>query len=361
MDAQVVPIYGHRAAHPWDRYKYDQSPTAGNPYTDGTGLAFYAYAADHPKKPPPGQTTRPGGASKFETAYPTDQATAKQSGYEREKDPPETPWKGAWAYAYDDPYGTVAIYEHGASSARYFYSQSEPASGGWGRGGNPIFYAYAAHKPGTVAVYEHESPQGKGPDRYMLDQRTDAHDGWMASGVPAFYALPVGYRVGDKAADTTGLDQNNKSVTLSSLFDGKSWVWIDICAAWCGPCRMMASKAKAFVANVNQEGLPFKLFSVLANGNGGTASTQNDAAAWAMKYGLTSVVHCNAAPGSVLLDLPFRYALANGAPEAAYPTSVLVDEKGDVRAYHLGMDLDGFQDLVALNSVRTLTGGPWNV
>ncbi len=359
MDAQVVPIYGHRAAHPWDRYKYDQSPTAKNPYTDGDGLAFYAYAADHPKKSPPGQSSRPA-ASKFETAYPTDQAAAKQSGYEREKDPPETPWKGAWAYAFDDPYGTVAIYEHGASSARYAYSQDSAANrpgGGWGAGGNPAFFAYAAQKPGTVPIYSHAAGQ---PDRFTLDQRSDAHDGW-GTGAVAFYALPVGYRVGDKAADITGLDQNNKSVALSSLLDGKTWVWIDICAMWCGPCKMMASKAKAFVANVNQEGLPFKLFSVLADNSNGQASGQNDAAAWAMKYGLTSVVHCNAAPGSVLKDLVFRYALANGAPYAAFPTSVLVDEKGDVRAYHVGMDLDGFQDLVALNSGRTLSGGPWNV
>jgi hypothetical protein len=62
----------------------------------------------------------------------------------------------------------------------------------------------------------------------------------------------------------------------------------------------------------------------------------------------------------MLRHLPFTYAFANGSPGAAFPTSVLVDEKGIVRAYHLGYDLDGFQAVVGSNSNRTFTGGPWN-
>jgi hypothetical protein len=150
-------------------------------------------------------------------------------------------------------------------------------------------------------------------------------------------------------------------VKLSSFLDGKSWIWIDICAMWCGPCNWMAKKAKAFADNVTSQGLPLKTFSVITDDMSGSPSGQSAAAIWAQKYNLSPVLHCGGLAGSVLRDLVSRYALADGSSSPGYPTSVLVDEKGIIRAYHLGMDLDGFQDIVALHSGRTLTGGPWNV
>jgi AhpC/TSA family len=309
---------------------YDTSPLAKGPYGAGS-VVFYAYPSQKPGKP----------------AGPMQPDGTKRFGQEQQNPP---------AFYYTDTDGTVPIYGHQAGD-RYFYNDNPGGGHGWSAG-NVIFNAYSTAKPGTVPIYIHES--NSPPDRYFLDRQVPNNYGW-SNGTVAFYALPAGYTIGAKAADISGPDQQNHVVKLSGLLDGKSWVWIEICAEWCMPCQMMAKQTKAFLDFVNQQGLQLKLFSVLADDRQGSPSNQQAAERWAFRIGsgyTGSVVHCAGQPTSDVSQLVDRYALANGSPTPGYPTSVLVDPSGVIVHHHLGYDLDGLRDKLAYYSHQSLTTWP---
>jgi thiol-disulfide isomerase/thioredoxin len=264
------------------------------------------------------------------------------------------------AFVYDLPAGTIPIYSQHAGD-RYFFSLTgggDPKT--WGQG-NIMFHAYKDKTWGTVPIWIHEvKDPSKGGDRYFLDLggRSDYETyGWQ-NGSILFHALPLGYRIGDQAANIKGHDQQNAEVELNSLKDGTSWIWIEVCAAWCGPCQMMARKSQEFVDSVNSQGLALKLFSVLADDRAGGPSTQQTAQWWVtnITQNTHSVVHCAGDPTSQLYQLVFRYALANGADGAAVPTSMLVDPSGELVYYQVGSMLSDLQKNLAIYSKHTLTG-----
>lgn len=361
MELEVVPVFVHRAKQPKDRYKYDLDSVPRPPFTDGTNTAFYAYGSSvkvEKNRGPAGP--EPTASSKVRDAYPTEKGAAIANGLTRELNPPGDVSAGPWAFVEDEEFESISVYAHKAGSGadeRYKWTLAPGDAGKAWSAGTAEIYAYKEPRRGTVAIYGHSASS---PDRMILDGRPEAHDGWGPGGAPLFYAIPTGYRVGDLAADINGYDEsNNKKVSLRSVQDGASWIWISVCAAWCGPCNFMARKMSAFVDNVNNQGLKLKPFEILASGPTGGPSAQTSASVWATKYKLAQVLHCNGAADSELLDLIYRYARANGQTTIGYPTSVLVDPKGVIRDYQLGMDLQGLQESLARYSGTALTGPDW--
>jgi hypothetical protein len=192
--------------------------------------------------------------------------------------------------------------------------------------------------------------------------------GSLATGVGSALAAPkppyLGYRVGDQAADISGPDQYNRAAKLSGLLG--SWVLVDLCPWWCGPCKESADRTRAFLDAVNAEGNPqgltLKLFSVCLQNNNQSPSVQLDAEQWAVAWGFEkreSVIHCAGDPKSNLLTLVTTYGAANGNPAPGYPTYVLVDPSGKIRLYQAFADLDAIEANIAQLSNTTLTSGPW--
>jgi hypothetical protein len=324
---EPVPIYSHQRTEN-DYYYYDDQKPGGDDHWREGVLRFYAYPVSKPTR-----TKSP----------PT--ATDGKNGYDHKRD--------GHAYYYEHVEGTIDIYRHRPGGADLYKYDSKPEGSE-----KPAFYAYAVGSTaeGIVPVYVHDSV--KGQQRVYYDTKESAPDDGWSRGTVAFKALPVGYRIGDKAADIKGPDQQNKQVSLLNdcLGGGNHWVLIDVSAGWCGACETLATEIQAFVASVNNQGVPLKLFSVLADGFGMEASRAIDADAWALKYNMTdSVLQCAGLRTSDLLQLPARYALLNGSDEPGYPTLVLIDPKGVVRHYQASRLLEDIGKSLASLSGHSLS------
>jgi hypothetical protein len=275
----------------------------------------------------------------------------------------ETGWdqsKNVAFYAYRVPQeGTTAFYSHRAGD-RYQIDQVANAHDGW-LAAEDTFYLYPPTHPitGTMPFYIHTAGS---PVRQFLDTTAREHDGWSA-GTLGFFALPnlAGYKVGDKAADIIGVDQNNKPATLSGVQHGsKGWVLIDVCAVWCGSCQFGAEKTPEFLDSLKSQKLSLKLFTALVSDASSGPTTAADAKAWADTYfaGKEAVINCAGNRKSDLRWLPYKYALAN-ASEAAFPTYVIVDPQGVIQYFQQGVNFNAIQDKLASLSGVGLTG-KWN-
>jgi hypothetical protein len=320
--ADPVPIYQHQTEHGADGACLDLDSTGHGPWGPGVPLC-YAYAA-------PRETKSRGRSDKPK--------------YDRQTTLPDPPTS-----YYDDTDGTVPVYRQKSGEKGNLYSVSSPPGG---HRDEVVFHAYDAQTPGTVPIYSQPSSATakKGPpDRYHYQA---GPTGGSLAGTVAFYALPIGYRVGDKSAEIRGPDQQNNVAELSSVLDGQSWVLIDVCAQWCGPCQAMAREITAFLDKVNTQGLPLKLLTVITDDANGRPSGQKTAQQWADRFELKdSIIHCAGDPSSDLRQLVPRYARANGSSTPGYPTSVVVDPTGVVRHYQLGFDLNSLES--ALNVLAT--------
>jgi hypothetical protein len=243
--------------------------------------------------------------------------------YKHQKTKPDPPGPDkVVAFYYEDVDGATAIYSHRVLAARkakldpdgdryLLDTTSDQTKRGWTKEGSPAFYAFTTPKLGTTPIYRHVSlanSTGSGPgsyERYDMQRQGDAD--WQDATVPAFYALKIGYKVHDKAAEISAPDQQENVVQLTSHLDGATWVWIDICAGWCGPSRDSAKQTTAFVEHVNSQGLKLKVFTVLTDGRNMRASAWSEADWWANTFKLTdSVVHCGGDPDSDLRQLVSR-------------------------------------------------------
>jgi thiol-disulfide isomerase/thioredoxin len=349
--ADPVAIYEHKKTAPptpgpSERFYYDSKPQGTGGFKDSKPV-FYAYGS--PKNPGRARADGPNGMKP----------------YRHETTPPDPP-----AYYYDDIDGATAIYSHRVLPAkkaaldpdgdRYLLdTTADQTQRGWTKETSPAFYAFAAAKLGTTPIYRHMSmanSAGSGPGSYERYDTQSTGDADWKDGTVAFYALPLGYRIHDTAVQISAPDQQNNVASLTDCLDGAAWVWIDICAGWCAPCMETAKRTPSFLAHVNGQGLKLKVFSVLTDSGNMAPSAQRDADRWANRFNLTDpVVHCGGDPDSDLRELVSRYALANGSTSPGYPTSVLVDPKGVIRYYQLGIDFALLQSHLAQYSGQTLS------
>lgn len=148
---------------------------------------------------------------------------------------------------------------------------------------------------------------------------------------------PPGYRPGEQLASVTGPNDNGVTESIRDGLDNKTFLLIDVCAGWCGPCRFFAEETQAAIAMLATVGVQLQLVTLIMEGEPGVASTQADAQAWKQSNGLSdSVLH---AEGSLQSEV-YRaglFFLAEGA-ELAYPTHLLVDPKGTILDRRVGAE-----------------------
>jgi hypothetical protein len=145
------------------------------------------------------------------------------------------------------------------------------------------------------------------------------------------------WSVGQTAPSVSGYDQYDGRTKLRRL--SGSWALLDVCAGWCEFCQQTASSLPAFIASINEQGVPLKLLTVMSqNFEGGSPSPsdQRDAERWATIFGYEgrgSVLHCGGSAGSPLYPLVYKIAEANGNSSAGFPCYVLIDPTGVVRYF----------------------------
>ena len=149
---------------------------------------------------------------------------------------------------------------------------------------------------------------------------------------------PPGYLPGERLATIEAVDQDGESETVKAA-KGKTFLLVDVCASWCGPCRHFAEQAQAAIAQLAMLGIEVELVTLLAEGNAPwTVSTQTDAVAWKQSLGLTgSVLHADGSPQSALYRSAFFTLYAEG-DNASFPTHLLVDPKGTILDRRMGAD-----------------------
>ncbi len=158
--------------------------------------------------------------------------------------------------------------------------------------------------------------------------------------------VPGGFAVADTAAALVALDQNNVSRSLSS-FAGK-WVLLDICPQWCGPCNSLAQEVAEPVYQSFIGVLPFEWLTVMLDGpTPNEGSTQATALNWRNRYGITSpVLHENGSNHGTIRGWFL------GSRMGAFPTRIVVDPTGKIRAKDVGYD--GGQAII--NQISALAG-----
>ena len=164
-----------------------------------------------------------------------------------------------------------------------------------------------------------------------------------ASAQARLIARPPGYVPGEQLASVEAQNQDGVTENLRDGLDNKTFVLVDVCAGWCGPCRQFAQDTEeAIAALAAVHGIRLKLATVLMEGvNGGQASDQLDAQNWKNVNDLTgSVLHGG---GTFQSDLSraaawFLYENDNLVPNGAFPTHLLVDQKGKILDRRVGAE-----------------------
>jgi hypothetical protein len=157
----------------------------------------------------------------------------------------------------------------------------------------------------------------------------------------AAYAGDYRLDLGEPLPDGVFDDACGEPVRLDDL--GGEWLVVDVAARDCGPCRVMAEGANAFVAGMAAKGVQVRTVTLLAPTLSDTlAITPTDQLVeWADGYALTDPVLADRGYGV--------WVMGEAAPRVSgedfgYPTWAVVGPDGNVRALHVGF---GSWDAVA--------------
>ena len=176
---------------------------------------------------------------------------------------------------------------------------------------------------GTFALSE-----GIGDPMHGMTPPSSYSCGWQKADPPAYdgdYTLAIGQTL----PDGVFLDQCNESVRLHD-FKG-TYIVIDISAVNCPPCRSMAETEPAFADDMEQQGIPVSVVTLMAPSLSEVLSPtpQETLLEWVESYDLHS---------PVLSDRGWGYWLGGTAlgDEFAYPTWIVIDPELNVLAMGTG-------------------------
>jgi hypothetical protein len=154
---------------------------------------------------------------------------------------------------------------------------------------------------------------------------------------------PPGYRPGEQLASIVAQNQDGVTQNVRDSLDNKSYLLVDVCAGWCGPCKNFAEATQAAITQLALvDGVSLKLVTLLMQGGDqgdNLPSTQADAAFWKADHGLTDpVFHAGGSASSALYRGAgfFLYDNDPQIPSGAFPTHLLVDPKGNILDRRVG-------------------------
>lgn len=135
-----------------------------------------------------------------------------------------------------------------------------------------------------------------------------------------------------------------------------SWVLVDLCPWWCGPCLSSAAHQTEFIRYLRGAGIDLRMLAVVVEDSDNRPANRFDAERWAARFGLNSeiVLHCDGDATSPLRDLFTQFAAPTGATPG-YPTYVLLDPAGVIRGYFTTSDLNVIQAALATLTRKQLS------
>lgn len=155
---------------------------------------------------------------------------------------------------------------------------------------------------------------------------------WSSAEPPCLEA--EGFEVGEVAPDIRLMDQHGDEVSLWQFYG--DLIFLDFSAEWCAPCALLAEGAEELLAELEGEGV--SMVTVIYNGGGSPALSQEALLSWAEKGG-------DVAP--VLAD-DGTWTDQVIPPGGAYPALLLIDR--DMRV--ITDDIQPPKDYAVLHTIE---------
>ncbi|WP_353813760.1 thioredoxin domain-containing protein [Agromyces sp. SYSU T00266] len=145
---------------------------------------------------------------------------------------------------------------------------------------------------------------------------------------------PPGFRPGEQLAGIDAEGEDGARHNLRDTVQKGTYTIVDVCAAWCGPCRFYAPMLRDASAKLATDyKVDLAIVTVLQQGaNAGEPSTRSDAVAWEESLGLTNtVLHAEGDSDSDLARAAEFFLLDDDAGVGqAVPTSLLIGPDGTI-------------------------------
>jgi hypothetical protein len=144
----------------------------------------------------------------------------------------------------------------------------------------------------------------------------------------------MGFVPGQQLARVVAQDHTGVTRDIRDTLRGNTWMLVDVCAGWCGPCQFFVGQFEdARTELYTRYHVRVEMASLLMEGTDhGVPSTRTDALRWKRAHGLSgNVYHAEGSRTSELFRSGFYFA-GTGAPGGflAFPTHLLVSPKGEI-------------------------------
>lgn len=217
---------------------------------------------------------------------------------------------------------------------------------------------------GSTAALDTATVQTDGAGRAEVTTTSSSIGGFstMTAAVGAIEATtllvsrPSGYQPGEQLASVVGEDQDGVRRDIRDTVRGATYTLIDVCAGWCGPCRLLAEDVeKARQRLYDDYRIRLEFTSLLVDGDPGIPSTAQDARVWKQRNGLSgAVLHAEGSRQSDVYRAAQYFLFDDDDDFGAFPTHLLVNPKGKIVDRIVGLMFDEGVDQVDALVARVL-------